>query len=202
MIQNIKEKLYRFTSSNKLFVVSIILFILLIVFSIYNNKRSNERFVDYITKLGYYNEDGGNLYYYNVGGISLEDFNDDVSNGLDSHYEINYFDVNEVLFKKNFRDYTDKMNTLLNFTYDYKSGVVTYSYRGVSNNEAVLMFSGEYSYKDDAFDFSCNKDYRYQYDVDSNDDLVCTFLKGKVENFYVEAINVIEKYSVVDNVIK
>ena len=202
MIENIKEKLYHFSSSNKLLIISIVMVILMLILYFYNSLTIESKFVSSIEKIGYSKVNSSNLYYYNVGDTNLDDFNYSLDNKIESNYEMNYFDVDELLFKKNIRNYSNDNYSLLNEIYDYKNKYVTYSYRLVSNNEATLIFSGKYLLENSEFKFTCNKDYRYQFDVNNNDDLVCNYLKDKVLDFYDEALDGEFDYSLINRLVK
>ena len=202
MFEKIKNRFYYLSVSNKIFIFSFILIILFLVLKIYNSKSVEPKFINHIKKLGYVNTDGGNLYYKNILGVSLEEYNYDVSYKKENHYEINYFDIDNVLFKKNKRDYVDGISSLLNESYDYKTRVVDYSYRVQYDDEAAFIFSGEYMFKDGEFNYTCEKDYIYNYDIDDKDEIICNKLKSDVSNFYKESIGVIDNYSLINRLIK
>ena len=202
MLENIKEKLYRFSLSNKLLIFSIIVIVLLLIFYFYNVLTIKNRFINSIEKLGYSKLNDSNLYYYNVGDIKLDNFNYYLGNNIESYYEMNYFDVDDMVFKKNIRDYSDNNYSLINEIYDYKNNSVNYSYRLVSNNEATLIFSGKYLLENSKFIFTCNRDYRYQFDVNEDDELICNYLKVKVLDFYDEAFNGKFDYYLINKLIK
>ena len=200
MLQVFKDKLYSLSVNNKFFIFSICIIILIIIFHFYSNYDVKSKFINYISNRGYVNTDGSNLYYNNIGGISLDEFNDDIKNKDNSYYEINYFDVDEMIFKKNRRDYIDGMESNLNLSYSYKTKNINYSYRAVLDEESTLIYTGEYLFSKGKYKFTCNKDYVYQFD--DNNSLICDKLKEDVINFYDEAINVIDNYSLVNRMIK
>lgn len=202
MLEKFKEKMYSLSSSTKFMFFSIFIIILIIILLIYNNKKVEDTFIDELSKLGYHNTDGGNYYYKNIGGITLNDFNAYVSDKVNSKYEMNYFDVDEVLFKKNKRVYYDGMLSNLNMFYDYKEKVVTYNYRVEDVGEATLIYSGNYEFKNKDFVFTCEKEYIYKYDLESSNELVCDNIKYDVRDFYDEAVNIISNYSLLNRLIK
>ena len=202
MLEKIKTRFYNLSVSNKLFIISIIIIILFLVLKIYNSKDAEPKFIDYINKMGYVNTDGGTLYYKNILGVSLEEFTNSVYIDSENHYEVNYFDVDNVLFKKNKRDYEDSTNYLLNETYDYKTRTVKYSYRVQYSDAATFIFNGKYLFSDGEFKFTCNSDYIYQFDIEDNDDVICNKLKSYVSDFYKEAMNDIDNYSLIDSLLK
>lgn len=200
MIQKFKDRLYSLSVNNKFFVFSIVIVALIIIFHFYNDYDVKSKFINYINKKGYVNNDGSNLYYKNVGDSSLEGFNYSVEIKDNSYYEVNYFDVDEILFKKNRRDYIDGMESNLNLSYSYKTKNITYSYRAVLDQESTLIYSGEYLFNKGKFEFTCNKEYVYQFNDDNS--IVCDKLKNDVINFYDEAINAVDNYSLVNRMIK
>lgn len=202
MINKIRASLLNISASNKLFIVSIILIILFIGLRIYNSVNVESKLINYLDKRGYVNKDGGNYYYKDLLGISLDEYNYEVSSGNDSHYEVNYFDVEDIILKKNKRDYEDSTSFLLNESYDYKTREVKYSYRVQYSDQATFIFSGNYMFSDGEFKFTCEKDYIFNFDVSDKDQVICNKVKSDVSDFYKEAMSVIDNYSLINRLIK
>ncbi len=202
MFNVFREKVYSLGISNKFLVISVLIIILVIFLHFYNDANVEEKFINYITKMGYYNRDGGNFYYLNVKDTTLNEYFSNVDNNVNSSYEVNYFDVDSLLFKKNIRDYVDGVDFSLNETYDFVSKAVSYNYRVEEIGEATFIFSGKYLFKDGEFVFTCEKDYSYQFNVFDDDSLICNKLESDVRDFYMESLDIVGNYSLINRMIK
>ncbi len=202
MIEKVKSKLYILSSNNILLVISIVIIIFIIAFSLFNRGNVRNRFIKYLNKMDYYSSDGGYLYCKNIGGSSLDEFYDGVTYSNDSTYELNCFDIDSVLFKKNKRKYSGGINTLLNESYSFKDKKVTYNYRLEETDEATFIFSGEYYFASGKYNFTCEREYAYQYDVNDDDSVICSRIEYEVDEFYREAIDAVDNYSLLKRMIK
>ena len=74
--------------------------------------------------------------------------------------------------------------------YDFKTDTITYNYRVVVNNSSFI-FKGEYKYNVKKVDFTCEKEYAYNFKMDNSDKETCDKLKLNNSNFYNEVLNTI-----------
>lgn len=180
----------------KLFITFIVIIIFLIVIGLLSKKTPSEMLRDHILKEGYNNDDGGSMYYKQLSSLSLEEYNNNIENNIDSEYILSYIDIDNYEIKLNYRDYIDNIDSVLNLNYKLSKDVISFKYRVVLDNSSSAIFSGKY-YINKPNDFICNKDYTNNFNADDNNEIICNKIKNDIIGFQAESYKIIP-----DNLLK
>ena len=176
-----------------LIVVGSLLFLVLIFAVTY--RTPSQKVVKVLKKAGYTNQGNSAIYSKLISNLNYDQYSKKVEEGKSSLYEENSFDTREYEFMKVKMEYADKIRTNFTPKFDYKTRMLTYTYRVVVDNKSSVIFEGNYNSDTDFL--ICENAYTYNFDIEGNENTFCDKIKVEVKKFYLEMISVIEDASLV-----
>lgn len=169
-------------------------FLLLVVFNFIINKNPEDKVFEYLLNKGF-SLDMGTLYIKQNSENSMEDYELDKSQGIDSNYELLYFNKDTYILTMDRTEYSEGIVKSFNPSYNYTNNYLTYNYRITINNTNVLI-EGEYDKNNDTF--SCNPVFSYDIEINSSIDDVCFKLEYDLKEFYYEAITLVDNAKILN----
>ena len=112
----------------------------------------------------------------------------------ESDSKTNSFSLGDYTLMTNIDDTVGGMNTSLNATYDYKTEIITYSYRVNYDESLNVWFKG--TYQDN--NFTCDKEFSSSTLTESSIENICSLANTSIKLFDLEAKTLFTKYKYVD----
>ena len=167
-------------------IIIIIFLLIIIVLYFITKKDTNEKLNIYLTKNGFNETDNAYILSKQISGLSMEDFENNVLNNINSEYSSLLFNTYTHILYKDYRIYRD--NILINFLpkYDYNLNKLSYSYNVTSDNSNII-FAGDYNNDN----FTCNITFSSEENVSAIKNDICDSIKFKVDDFKYEAVELI-----------
>lgn len=162
------------------------------IISFFVRKDSEDLITSYITGIGFSN-DTGTLYIKKISLNDIDTFEKEKSEGIDTNYEVLYFNTDTYQLTKDRLEYSSKINKSFNSTYDYKNESLTYVYRINVYNTNVII-EGKYDNKR----FTCDSTFSYQIDINNSLDDICRKVKLDVIQFDYEAKTLIDNIKILE----
>ena len=176
-----------------LIVVGSLLFLVLIFAVTY--RTPSQKVVKILKKAGYTNQGNSAIYSKLISNLNYDQYSKKVEEGNSSLYEENSFDTREYEFMKVKMEYADKIRTNFTPKFDYKTRMLTYTYRVVVDNKSSVIFEGNYNSDTDSF--SCENAYVYEFELEGNEDIFCNKIEQNVKDFYLEMTSMIKNADLV-----
>lgn len=170
-------------------IIFVVLLLIIIGGTIYIFSRNSttKELENYLINNDFKKEDG--LYAKQVSELNLDEYRDQSSYGNDSSYKIMYFDIDNYQLLETNIIYDDELEMIFSPVYDFKTKKLTYI-NEISINGINVIFKGNYDKIDD--NFVCNVSST-EVDLSISDkSIICDKIKSDVEDFYVEARNLIK----------
>lgn len=174
--------------NKKILIVLGILLIILILFIVITKKPTSKIIEEYLLTKDFVKEENSTLYTKTISDISLDKFEENISNKIDSTYEKLSFNLDNYQLTKVEKKYEDEIFTTFTPTYYYSTDKLNYIYRITLNSTNVIL-EGSYDYNTD--DFICETTYAHDIDIDKSEAAFCEKIKYDVKDFYFEALNLI-----------
>ncbi|MBR3660565.1 MAG: hypothetical protein IKN63_01500 [Bacilli bacterium] len=194
------RKIIDIIKNHKFIFAFVILFLLLLIINYFFIPSSNNQVKSYISNLGYKCEDESNYYHLLKSSTNMDEYLNNVNNNINSTYEENFFDTDFLSFKKSIKKYEDKIESSLDESFNYKTMEVDYDYKMIINDFSSVVFSGSYNYNNSKVNFTCNKEYAYNFES-IDDNTICEKIKYDVQDFYMESIKLFDGSSVLNKAI-
>lgn len=161
-----------------------------IILLLFVKKDSEDLITSYITDAGF-SKDIGTLYVKRISLNDLDTFEKEKSEGIDTNYEVLYFNTDTYQLTNDRLEYSNEINKSLNSIYDYKKDSLTYVYR-INVYDTNVIIEGEYKDKD----FTCEPTYSYQIDIDNSISDICQKIELDVIQFDYEAKTLIDNVKI------
>lgn len=182
----------------KILIVVLVIVGFIVLLRLLSYKSPQEKIDKYITGKGFSKESNSTLYYKKISKLSREEFNSDRDSGIDSEYEMLYFNIDTYQLLKDKLSYSSEIDSSFNPTYDYTNNKLTYDYRVVMN-ETNIIIKGDYNMETE--EFTCERVFASQVDMKSVQETLCNKIKYDVEEFKYEALTLIDNSRIL-NVMK
>lgn len=171
-------------SRKKIIIVFLIfLFFIIGYFLIINNKSTSKMLKNYLIEHNFQNEDG--LYVKQLSELNLDEYFENVDNGINSSYEKLYFDIDNYQLVKNTLNYYDGMSVFFSPMYDYKNSNLVYTKEINMNNNSIIL---EGDFNNTISKFNCSISNAENANLSDDDkQFLCDNTKEEVVAFFNEA---------------
>jgi len=169
-------------------ILLLLVLVFILVFALFNRKDAKEKLENYITRIGFRQDNVGTLYYKQTSSLNLDEYTNKVNGKIDSEYSMLYFDVDGFQLIKDDRRYSNGISSSFNPVYDYRSGSITYKYRYNYNDTNIIIEGG---YNKSTNYFVCNPTFTYEVDIDKAEKDICNSVKADLDNFRYEAFTLV-----------
>ena len=182
-------------------IILVIIILVIITYNIFFN-NTTKNLGKYLTKKGYTHEKDSYVYIKQNSELTLEEYYEKLDNKETSVYEALSFNTKTYILTKIKRGYLEKVDYTLNLNYDYKKNKIAYNYRAVIDENASIIYEGDYQYKNEEETFSCEQAYSYNFNIDKNDSDVCYTLRNETRLFYQEVLDEVQNSKLINQMTK
>lgn len=180
-----------------LFIILGIVLVIILILYFTGKKDISEKLNNYLLKNDFYNTENMYVLEKQISILNEEEFKENVSNNIDSEYDLLFFNTYSFELYRDYRNLFDNVTISFLPRYNYVSEELTYIYRITSGNSNTII-SG--SYNDN--NFVCDVTFSSEEGINNIKNDICNSIEYEIKDFKYTASALINSPSLISEMKK